>query len=105
MDKYNELKESGFIENADIRIRHQSGVKEVEWCEGVRLDMEDIPTGKHAYQTRHADNGDWCTPVAIAPECDMIRVNFCGTIISDEPIEIEEETKMMFLGKIEDEDE
>lgn len=102
MDKYNELKEDGFIENADIRIRHKDGVKEVEWCDGVRLDMESIPQGKHAYQTRHADNGDWCTPVSIMPEGVNISVNFCGTIISDEDFELKEETDIMFLGKFEE---
>lgn len=104
-DKYNKLKESGFIEKIEIRVRGQKGVKEVEWAEGIRIAPDTLPNGKHAYTTRHADNGDWCTPIEIAPECDMIRVNFCGTIISDEPIEIEEETRMMFLGKIEDEGE
>lgn len=102
--KYKTVKKSGDIEKIEIRIRGQRGVREVEWADGIRIAPDSLPSGKHAYTTRHSDN-DWCTPVAIAPECDMIRVNFCGTIISDEPIEIEEETKMMFLGKIEDEDE
>ena len=101
MEKYKELKESGFIENADIRIRHKEGVKVVEWCEGVRLDKEDIPTGKHCYQTRHADNGDWCTPVSIAPEGTKVSCNYCGTIITDEDFELTEETALLFLGKFE----
>lgn len=97
-DKYKALKESGFIDKVEIRVKGQKGVKVVEWAEGVRIAPDTLPNGKHAYTTRHGDNGDWCTPVAIAPECEMIRVNYCGTIITDEPIEIEEETDIMFLG-------
>lgn len=88
MDKYRTLKEEGFIENADIRIRHKEGIKQVEWCEGVRLDSENIPQGKHLYQTRHADNGDWCTPVSIMPKGVNVIVNYCGTIISDEDFDL-----------------
>lgn len=97
-DKYKALKESGFIDKVEIRVKGQKGVKVVEWAEGVRIAPDTLPNGKYAYTTRHGDNGDWCTPVAIAPECEMIRVNYCGTIITDEPIEIEEETDIMFLG-------
>ena len=97
-DKYKALKESGFIDKVEIRVKGQKGVKVVEWAEGVRIAPDTLPNGKHAYTTRHGDNGDWCTPVAIAPECEIIRVNYCGTIITDEPIEIEEETDIMFLG-------
>ena len=101
-DKYQMLKDSGFIEKIEVRIRGNKGVKEVEWCEGVRIAPDTLPAGKHSYETRHGDNGDWCTPVSIMPAGCVIKVNYCGTIISDEDLSIEEETALMFIGKIEE---
>ena len=50
----------------------------------MRVDPDTIPKGKYMYQTRHSDNGSWCTPVTVEPR---VLVNFCGTIITDEEIE------------------
>ena len=97
-NKYTLLKESGFIDKIEIRLRGKEGVKVVEWLEGIRLNKEKLPEGKHLYETRHADDGDWCTPVSIVPEDCVCRVNFCGTIVSDEELDVKEETAMMVLG-------
>lgn len=56
--------------------------------EGEFLDMriarDSIPEGKHAYDCRHDDDGNWIDPVTI--ENRIVRVNFCGTFITDKPI-------------------
>ena len=53
----------------------------------LRIDPETIPEGKYWYHCRHDDDGDWCTPVTIEPK---VIVNFCGTLITDEPIKFPE---------------
>ena len=97
MGKYNQLKETNFIDKIEIRIRGQKGVKVVEWAEGVTISKDTIPEGKHSYETKHGDN-DWAIPISIVPEGCRAKVNYCGLIISDEALEIEEETDIMFLG-------
>lgn len=51
-----------------------------------RIDPTTIPEGKHVYMCRHDDNGDWVTPVTIERR---VWVNFCGTFITDAPLEFE----------------
>lgn len=50
----------------------------------MRVDHNSVPDGKYAYDCRHADDGDWTEPVTVEP---LVMVNFCGTLIADEPIE------------------
>lgn len=54
-----------------------------------RLDHTTIPVGFTAYDLRHEDE-DWGFPCEISP---FIRVNFFGTIVSDEPMPDIEWTK------------
>lgn len=51
----------------------------------LRIDPATIPEGKYWYHLRHGDDGDWTAPVTIE---NRVIVNFCGTFITDEPIEI-----------------
>ena len=50
----------------------------------VRIKRETVPEGLYVYDCRHSDNGDWCTPVTV--EENIVYVNFCGTLITKEPI-------------------
>ena len=50
----------------------------------MRIDKDSVPEGLYAYDTRHGDDGDWCTPVTI--EAGTVVVNFCGVFIADDPI-------------------
>lgn len=83
----------------EIRIKRQKDIHKVEYFDGIRIDPKSLPKGKHMYHTRHSDN-DVCQPVAIAPEGTAVIVNFCGTIVTDKPLEVEEETKLMFVSWI-----
>lgn len=64
-----------------------------EFFDGMRIDPDTIPAGKHWYQTRHDDYGNWSDPVTIIEE-HGIAVNFCGTLISDTSLGIESETEI-----------
>lgn len=99
MGKYVELKNSNFIDIVSFKIRHIDGVKQLEWCEGAVIDNDTIPKGKHVYQTKHGDNGDWSKPITILPEGENAVVNYCGTIISDEELPISEETPIKIIIK------
>ena len=50
----------------------------------ARIDRASVPDGLHLYELRHADE-DWCDPVQIGKG---ILVNFYGTVLSREPIEL-----------------
>lgn len=50
-----------------------------------RLDRENLPENLYVYECRHADSGDMRTPATIE---NHVKVNFCGTILSKEPIEL-----------------
>lgn len=50
-----------------------------------RLDREKLPENLYVYECRHADFGDRRTPATIK---NQVKVNFCGTILSKEPIEL-----------------
>lgn len=64
-----------------------------EFFDGMRIDPETIPSGKHWYQTRHDDNGNWTDPVTILR--GRIIVNFCGTLISDADLDLSTETDII----------
>jgi len=83
----------------DIRIKRQKDTHEVEFFDGMRLKPETLPKGKHMYHTRHSDK-DMSQPVTITPEGVAITVNFCGTIVTDTPLQVNEETKLMFVSWI-----
>lgn len=83
---YIDLKNEGYQDNLEIRVRYQRRLHNVEYFDGVRVT--NVPDGKHVYHTRHADNGDMAHPVTIAKEGKPVLVNFCGSIVSDEPIDI-----------------
>lgn len=72
------------------------GIGEVEgkWHDAVRIDPSTMPNGKHGYQTRHTDT-DWSAPASIVGECADVRVNFCGTFVTDKALPIEEETDVL----------
>jgi len=48
-----------------------------------RLDREKLPENLYVYECRHADSGDMRTPATIE---NHVKVNFCGTMLSKEPI-------------------
>ena len=71
------------------------GIGEVEgkWFDGTRINPTTIPSGKYAYQTRH-DCDDWSAPISIAPH-NHVLVDFCATFVTDEPIAINDEVKVL----------
>ena len=84
-------------EKLEIRLKRQKQVRTIQFFDGMRLNPDTIPAGLHAYHTRHSDT-DCTQPVTIAPEGVEILVNFCGTIVSEEKIEVSEETKLMYVS-------
>lgn len=54
-----------------------------------RLDRDTIPEDLYVYEVRHNDLGDFCTVE------NKVTVNFHGTIISKEPIEIGDDYRMV----------
>ena len=80
-------------------MKRQKDIHKVEYFDGIRIDPQSLPKGKHMYHTRHSDN-DISQPVTIAPEGTAVIVNFCGTIVTDQPLEVGEETKLMFVSWI-----
>ena len=84
---YKQKKETGYEDTLEIRLKYQRDFHVVEYFDGVRLDDETIPEGKYAYQTRHSDT-DWSKPVSIVPLGKKVLVNFCGTIVSDQPLNV-----------------
>ena len=101
MDNYNELKQDGYQENIEIRLKNQKKIYSVEYFDGVRIDRESLPEGKHLYHTRHADNGNMADPVTIRKEGMPVVVNFCGSIVSDEPINVyDDEVKLMYVNYV-----
>ncbi len=77
-----------------IRLKYEKKYYRCEYYDGMRILYDSIPQGKFRYETRHSDY-DICFPVAIVPEGEVVIVNFCGTIVSDIPIQIAEEKKIM----------
>lgn len=79
-----------------IRLKHERKYYRCEYYDGMRILLDSIPAGKHRYETRHLDF-DMCHPVAIAPEGRPVIVNFCGTIVSDFAIPVDEEKRVMAI--------
>ena len=50
----------------------------------MRIQMDSIPSGKHGYNCRHDDDGDWVTPVTI--EKGGVMINFAGVFITETEI-------------------
>lgn len=80
-------------ETIEIQIQGIEGYHKVEWFDGIRIDPSTLPSGKHLHQTRHSDD-DWGSPQTIARECDDIRVNFCGSIVTEETFDLKDETEI-----------
>jgi len=55
----------------------------------VRINLDTLPKGLHGYNTRHDDEGNWCTPVTI--EKGGVAVNFCGVFLTAEEMVIDEQ--------------
>lgn len=91
--------EQHYKDHLEIRMKRRKEVHTVEFFDGMRLNPETLPKGKHMYHTRHSDT-DVTQPVAIAPEGTPVIVNFCGTVVTDTPLKISEETKLMFVSWI-----
>ena len=96
-ENYNDLQ--GYKCNLEIRMKRQKDIHKVEYFDGVRVNPDTLPKGKHLYHTRHSDT-DISQPVAIAPKGTIIVVNFCGSIVTDKPLNVSEETKLMFVSWI-----
>ena len=95
---YNQQKHEGYEDLLEITLDGEDKPHIVEFFDGVRLDPKTIPSGKHLYHTRHDDYGNWSEPVTIAPEGSQIMVNFCGSIVSDEEIILDDETDIEDLN-------
>ena len=92
---YSEL--NNYMGHLEIRMKRQKNFHQVEYFDGVRVNPNTLPKGKHLYHTRHSDT-DITQPVAIAPEGQTVFVNFCGSIVTDKPLDINEETKLMYVS-------
>ena len=90
--RYNDAKGHNEYPYVYIRLKNERKYYRCEYYDGMRLLYDSVPKGKHRYETRHPDN-DVSYPIAIAPEGKPVVVNFCGTIVSDIPIAINEEKK------------
>lgn len=91
-NNYSELQD--YKCSIEIRIKRQKEYHKVEYFDGIRLNPNTLPEGKHMYHTRHSDS-DISAPVAIAPEGTPVIVNFCGTIVTDDPLTVNDEIKIM----------
>lgn len=81
----------------EIRLKYQKEFHLVKYFDGVRVNPKTLSEGEHLYHTRHSDD-DISQPVTIAPEGVPIIVNFCVSIVSDVPLDVKEETKLMFVS-------
>ena len=98
LESYDKMKNQGYEDDLEIIIENDDKVYNVEFFDGVRLDPKTIPSGKHLYHTRHDDYGNWSEPVTIAQEGCQIMVNFCGSIVSDEPFNLTDETDLTYVS-------
>lgn len=81
----------------EIRLKRRKEFHTVDFYDGVRVRPESLPEGSHLYHTRHSDT-DMAFPVTILPEGQTCVVNFCGSIVTREPIDVTEETKLMWVS-------
>lgn len=92
--EYSEAKRHESQPYVYIRLKYERKYYRCEYYDGIRILYDSIPEGKYRYETRHSDY-DICHPVTIAPKGKPVVVNFCGTIVCDFPIPINEEKKVM----------
>lgn len=98
MENYNEIKKSGYQDTLEIRLKYQRKFHVVEYFDGVRINPETLPEGKHLYHTRHSDT-DISRPLTIRKEGTPVIVNFCGSIVTDEAINVyEDEVKLTYVS-------
>lgn len=81
-----------------MRLKYKRRKMLVQNFDGIRLDNNTIPCGLHSYQTRHSDT-DPSLPITVVPEGQVVMVNFCGTIVTDEPLDVSEETKIAYWSQ------
>ena len=55
-----------------IRLPGSDEMVKGELFDGIRIDPESVPSGKHLYWMRHED-GDVCIPVSISPESILVN--------------------------------
>ncbi len=91
---YNEARKRVSDSYAYIRLKYERKYYRCEFYDGMRIAFQSIPQGKYRYETRHPDI-DLSYPVSIAPLGKPIIVNFCGTIVSDMPIAVSGEKRIM----------
>ena len=77
---------TSYSDTATMRMAYDDKVYLVESFDGVWIDPTTIPEGKHVYYARHAD--DICYPRTIATKGNCPVVNFWGTFVCDEPIDV-----------------
>lgn len=82
-----------------IRLKRRKEFLTVDYHDGVRVDPATLKPGQHLYHTRHSDT-DLAQPRTILPEGRAVIVNFCGSIVTDKPLDITEETKLMYVSWI-----
>ena len=82
-----------------IRMKRRKEYLEVDYYDGIRVDSAELKPGQHLYHTRHSDI-DVTQPVSIVPEGQVVVVNFCGSIVTDKPLKVDTETKIMYVSWI-----
>lgn len=87
-----------YSEEICMRLKYKRRKLLVRNFDGIRIDKDTIPLGLHSYQTRHSDT-DITLPISIVPEGQLVMVNFCGTIVTDEPLDVSEETKITYWSQ------
>ena len=88
-----------YSEIIEMRLKYRRHKIFVRCFDGVRIEKDSVPQGLYSYHTRHSDNGDVSKPVTVVPEGQFVVVNFCGTIVSEVPLDISEETKITFWSQ------
>jgi len=88
MENYNKAN----CDSIKIKIKGSKEWEKVEWFDGIRINPASLPTDKHLYHTRHADDKDWARPATIVPKGANVLVNFCGSIVTDKELNLTEET-------------
>lgn len=80
-----------------MRIKYGATYGELVKIKGIegelfecRIDRNSVPEGKYFYEIRH-DEEDWGCPCQVAKG---ILVNFYGTLITDEPLPLDDRGKL-----------
>lgn len=64
------------------------------WFDGIRLQDAAVPNGLYRYELRHGD--DLSAPRSVSSK--GVLVNFCGTLLTKEPLPIIEEKSITMFG-------